>query len=422
MKNNYLKSLIIIATLLSGSRAMAQNDTLKYSFAEAEKIFLENNLSLIAQRYNVQASQALIQQVKLWDNPTINTDQNLYDNTHQFFNHSNGNGEVYAVLSQVFKTAGKRGKLIRLAKDEAQIQQAAFDDLMRNLRYNLQLDFAQLANLNAQAKVYQYELTTGKTLISNIENSYKSGKTTTKDYIRLKALLFGVENDLVENNRDISTLETELKVMLRTKATVFILPVVTPSPDQDIKLDIPSLIAQAQQNRADYLSAQYVLANSQHNLDYQRALAVPDVTIGIDYDRTNSYAPNYYGLQIGLPLPVFNRNQGNIKMAKLDIQSKESALQENELRLENAVVYNVQQYQLAKELLVDKHLEFNDQYDKLFESLIKDYQSQKIGLVDLVDFFDSYKDTKLKLLQQQFSIQKAIADLNFTVGSTIIKP
>lgn len=122
--------------------AFAQTDTLKINIKEAEKLFLENNFSLLAQKYNVDASKALTQQAKLWDNPDFSTSQNLYDGTDKLFNHADGKGEIYFQIQQVFRTARKRGKQIQLAKDNEQIQQAAFNDLMRNLKYNITLDFS----------------------------------------------------------------------------------------------------------------------------------------------------------------------------------------------------------------------------------------------------------------------------------------
>ncbi|MBB6107711.1 outer membrane protein, cobalt-zinc-cadmium efflux system [Mucilaginibacter lappiensis] len=416
-----IKYFLVVICLMVSQIVCAQTDTLKISFQQAERTFLENNLGLIAERFHVAAVRALIDQAKLWDNPTLATDQNLYDNTHTFFNHAHGNGEIYAVLSQVFLTAGKRGKEIRMARDQASLEEAQFRVLMRNLHYNLQLDFAQLATLNEQAKVFRYEMTAGDSLVKAIENAYKTDKTKEKDVIRLKALLFSVENDQVDNSSQINNLEAELKSLLRTKSTVFILPLVKVIPTEETEFNIPELIRKAQQNRADFQAAQYTVDYAADNLAYQKSLAIPNVTVGVDYDRINSYAPNYLGLQIGLPLPVFNRNQGNIKSARYNLESQQNQVKDNELRLENGVIATVQQYQLSKALLVNKHLEFNEQYDRLFKTLLVNYKSGKTGLTDFVDFFDSYKDTKLKILQQQFNLQKAIADVNYTVGTTVVK-
>jgi outer membrane protein, heavy metal efflux system len=418
-----LTFLLSALTLFSSLAAKAQTDTLKLNFQDAEKQFLQNNLSLVAQKYNVESTKALIDQAKLWDNPTLSTDQNIWDGaSRKFFDHSNGYGQVFVQLSQVFTTAGKRGKQVLVAKDNAQIQEAAFNDLMRNLRYNLQLDFGEVATLVQQGQVYQKEIAAAGNLVDATQKTFDAGNTSMKDLIRLKALLFGLQNDMVENSRQINELQTELKTLLHVKETSFVLPVIEDKPVQDVNLDAVALIEQAKANRPDYLSNQYQLNSSTHNLALQKAMAAPDITIGGSYDKNSSYAPNYYGLQIGLPLPVFNRNQGNIKSAKYDVMSQQATLQDNEIRLRNDVVQAINQYKLNQQLFTTQQTQFNEQYDKLFNAMSTSLKQRQIGLVEFIDFFDSYKDTKLKILQQQYNLQKSIADLNFAVGATVIKP
>src|ERR1700712_5626213 len=107
-KLTILLTLLPALTLLTTLNARAQTDTLKLNFQDAEKQFLQNNLSLVAQKYNVESTKALIDQAKLWDNPTLSTDQNIWDgSSRRFFDHSNGYGQVFVQLRQVFTTAGK---------------------------------------------------------------------------------------------------------------------------------------------------------------------------------------------------------------------------------------------------------------------------------------------------------------------------
>lgn len=405
--------------------ANAQTDTIKLTFPDAEKQFLDNNFALLAQKYNVESTKALVDQAALWDNPVLSTDQNIYDSgSKKFFYHneSRGLGQVFVQLNQVFKTAGKRGKQIQVAKDNAKVQEAEFNDLMRNLRYNLQLDFGQLATLLDQSAVYRNEIAAATNLVNGIQKSYDAGNTSMKDLIRLKALLFGLQNDMTENARQINNLQTELKTLIQAKETSFIVPLTGDLPTQPAELNIPSLIEQAKVNRADYLSNQYQLASAQHNLSLQKAMAAPDITIGASYDKNSSYAQNYYGLQIGLPLPFFNRNQGNIKSARFSQMSQENTLKDSEAKLKNDVVAAVNEYNLNQQLFSTQQLEFNGQYDTLFKNMLKGFKDRQVSLVEFVDFFDTYKDTKLKMLQQRYNLQKAIADLNFATGTTIIKP
>ncbi|MBD1394194.1 TolC family protein [Mucilaginibacter glaciei] len=423
MSIKYIRFIGLLALVFTAARGAyaQQTDTLKITFKEAEKAFLDKNLDLLASKYNVDASKALVQQAKLWDNPVISTDQNITDANKKFFDHSNGGGQVFVQISQLIKTAGKRGKQIQIANDGVNIQQAQFNDLLRNLHFNLLMDFAQIANLIDQRKVYQTEIASATNLVKATQKSYEVGNNSLKDVIRLKALLFGLENDLVEIDRQINELQAELKTLLVANETQFIAPQITFN-NVDTTLDAAGLALQAKASRGDYLANRYLLDQNNHNLALQKALAVPDVTIGSAFDQHSSYANNYVGLQISLPLPLFNRNQGNIKNAKLVAQSQEYTVQSSEVQLKNDVYSAVNQYRLSQQLLSKDQTDFANKYDQLYRSMQKSFQMKQVNLQEFIDFFDSYRETKLKILQQQLNLQKAIADLNFAVGTTVINP
>lgn len=413
---------LFIVFMAGQSVVLAQTDTLRISFKDAEKTFLANNLNLLAQKYNVDAAAALVQQAKLWDNPVLSTDQNIRaDNSKRYFDHSPGNGQVLVQLSQLIKTAGKRGKQIQIANDGAQIQQAQFNDLLRNLHYNLLLDFVQVANLIDQRKVYQTEIASATYMVDAIDKSYKAGNNSLKDVIRLKALLFSLQNDLVAIDSQLNGLQSELKTLLAADPAQFIAPQITFN-NSDTTLNAAILAEQAKTTRGDYLATRYTLDQDNHSLALQKALAVPDVTIGATYDQNSSYARNYVGLEISLPLPFFNRNQGNIKSARLSAQGQEAVVKNSELQVKNDVYAAVQQYKISQQLLSTNETDFYSKYDQLYKSMLKSFQQKQIGLQEFIDFFDSYRDTKLKILQQQVNLQKAIADLNYAVGANVINP
>jgi hypothetical protein len=63
-------------------------DTVKVTFTQVEEIFLRNNYSLLAQRYNITASEGAIRQARLWNNPLFFIESNLYDPVNgKFFNY-----------------------------------------------------------------------------------------------------------------------------------------------------------------------------------------------------------------------------------------------------------------------------------------------------------------------------------------------
>src|SRR5260221_12854722 len=116
--NKYFTLLLFILSSFC-LRGQSVTDTVKLDMPQAEKIFLQKNLSLLAAGYNVNINEALIKQAKLWDNPMLVTDQNIYDG--KFFRHNSDNGQVYVQVQQLIRTAGKRTKLAQLATDNTQL-------------------------------------------------------------------------------------------------------------------------------------------------------------------------------------------------------------------------------------------------------------------------------------------------------------
>jgi len=153
---NLIRGFVALSFILgikSFSVIAQSTDTLSISLIEAEKIFLERNYQLLAQRFNINSAQANIKQAKLWYNPTIFFESNFYNpNTKKVFNYgknvdNNGvynNGEFQATISQLVSIAAKRSKLVRLAQSNMHLQALAFDDLLRNLRFNLYKAYSEL--------------------------------------------------------------------------------------------------------------------------------------------------------------------------------------------------------------------------------------------------------------------------------------
>ncbi|MBS1512701.1 MAG: TolC family protein [Bacteroidetes bacterium] len=405
------------------SRAQSNADTLQMDMQQAEKIFLQKNLSLLAAQYNVNINEALIKQAKLWDNPVLATDQNIYDNSGKFFAHNADNGQVYVQVQQLIRTAGKRTKLAQLAVDNTQLAKEQFDDVMRSLRYTLQSDFLELSHLMKTKKVYDGEIAEMEHLVYGVNEEYKAGNISLKDNMRLKALLFSLKNELVNVQAQLMPLQTEVHFLLQDSSTTFIEPQFDYQLPAIInyKLDpLDSLVARAIASRPDAKMAQTQLDFQNHNLVYQKALAKPDVTVGTEFDQRSSYAPNYVGLAVSLPLNIFNKNQGNIKSAQFAVKQQAVIKDQQTLKIQSEVSSAVQKFLYYQKVNDPEQLTFSQQYDTLFNNMIKSYRDRQLNLLDLIDFIDAYKDSKLKLTDQHNSLVKSALDLNYTINSTII--
>ncbi len=406
--------------------AQSAPDTLTLDIKKAETIFLEKNLLLLAQHYNVEAGKALIGQAKLWDNPTLVTDQNIYSN-NKFFEHGaypDGTpyGQYFIQVSQLIKTAGKRGKQINMARTNAEINEWQFKDVMRNLKYELHSDFYTVAKLQAMQQLYNEELLQLQKLTDGMNAQYKAGNVAKKDVLRVHALLIGLQQDAIENDKQLDDIQAELKSLLQISGNTFVKAqsegIAIPSmPDAPVL----QLVDLARQGNTTYQLQQLQLKYQQQNLAYQKALAVPDVTLAPSFDKNSNYTPNYVGMGISLPLPLINRNQGNIKSARWQIKAEEATTQNAEIELSNNVLSAYNKLKYTVQLLSGMQQDFYDDYDKLYGNIVESFKNRQISMVEFIDYFDAYKDTRQKQLQQQLNLQLAKDELNMQVGTDVVK-
>jgi cobalt-zinc-cadmium efflux system outer membrane protein len=401
----------------------AQSDTLSLSFEEAEKIFLQKNLSLVASRYNVDATTALIKQAKLWDNPVLLTDQNLYDG--KFFRHSElpdgaQGGEIYVQVQQLIRTAGKIRKLATLATTNSQISELQFEQVMHNLRYTLRNDLYQANQLLFSIDLYEKENEQLKKLFAAMNALLKAGNISQKDFLRIQSLQASTLQEENEYKKQLADVQSEVHIILQLNGNSVIKPVL-PEATQFHQPTIDSLLSSAKKNNPDYLLEKANLLYSQNNLDYQQALRKPDVTVGVEYDKSNSYVPNYYGLAISLPLPIINRNQGNIISAGFTVKQEQTLVSEREFKLTNDLQNALNKLQLNIDLQKNIDPDFIKKYDVLMQKAFNAYQQRQMNLLDFLDLFEAYKDTQLKYLQQQLNLQKSKEDLNLLAGRDMIK-
>lgn len=425
-----LLTFLLTLFLLPGiSNAQIKTDSLILTLPQASSLFMQNNLALIAQQYNISINSALVQQSRYLDNPVLNTDQNIYDggtDNHggKFFRHSDQYGQVYIQLQQLIRTAGKRHKQIKLAQDNVLTATQQFNDVMRNLRFILHNDFSTLNRLFQTNNIYNNELVSLQSLVLGMDAQLQAGNISQKENIRVKSLLFSLRTEQAELQRQVLDIEKEVHTLLHNGSDSIIVPSMeTPLAalsEVMPRLSLQVLLDSARSNRPDFLLAQTNLISQQHNLSYQKALAVPDVSAGIEFDQRSSYAPNYYGLALSLPIPVFNKNKGNIRAAQTSISLAQNGIQAAQEEIIQDV--NAAWHKLLTTLDLQKLItpEFTGKYDELMQNVTRSYQGRQIGLIEFIDFFDAYKEARIRQLQQEADLRSAAAELNFTTGANLI--
>ena len=419
---------ILISCMILSAQGNAQSkraDTLRLSLPDIEKRFLDSNLLLLASHYNVAAQKALIEQAKLWDNPVLNTDQ-VIAAAGKFFPYGKQpdgsySGQYFIQVQQLIKTAGKRGKLIKIATTNARLSELQLQDVLRNLRYQLRINYYSIIQQLGTKAIYESQLHQLNRLLNGMQAQLDAGNIAQKDYLRIQALIIALQQDMTDLGKAMADNQSDLKTLLQMKDQVFIKPSDSINTEINLATTVDVLTEIAKQNNPSYQLQQTQIVYLQQNLAYQRSLRVPDLTLGPNFDRNSNFNPNYVGLGISVPLPVLNKNQGNIKSAEYSVKQQQTLTLSVETELRNNISNAYNKFLLILEQNNTTQKEFYRRYGAMFQNIVQSYQQKQINLLEFLDFFTDYTATQQRLLQQQLNLQLAKEELNYYAGTDIIR-
>ncbi len=420
MRKILLFSIFILCIGISHAQdtSFFKQDTLQLTLDRAENIFLNNNLDLIAQKYSIDSARATVITAKLYDNPDFSFSNALYNSqTHHFFD-----PEESVQVSQLIKLAGKRNKAIALAQSGINIAQFQFYDLLRTLRFVLRNDFYNIYFLEQSSKLYQTEISALEKIVPAFEDQVKKGFMAPVDALRVKSQLYTLQAEYDNLRVNIDNVQSELKLLIRANPSSFIVPEVKVfdlNNDVVAQSNYQSLVDSAIVNRPDLKALNANIVFSNYNLKLQKSFATPDITIGASYDRLGSYVQDYNAIGISLPLPLFNRNQGNIRNAKIQTEVNKAQYESGLQRVKNDVTTNYITALRSEKLLLGFDPTFEDKMKNLIDQVTINFQKKNITLLEFLDFYESYKQNVLQMNQLRFNKMSALEQLNFSIGKII---
>ena len=424
MTKNYLFFIFIFCAHISYGQDTLQlsgQDSLRLTMQQAEDSFLIKNLSLIAQKYSIDSARAAVITAKLYDNPEFAYSNAFYNTvSHRFFE-----PEMSVQLSQLIRLAGKRNKSIELAKSGIAIQEFQFYDLLRTLRYVLRNDFYNIYFLEQSSKLYQLEITSLQKIVPAFEEQVQKGYLANMDVLRIKSQLYTLQAEYDGLQTNIDNIQSELKLLIRVPANIFIVPFPNISElNKEVvaQTGYQILIDSAMANRPDLKALNATIVFSNNNLRLQKAYAKPDITISANYDRLGSYVQNYNSIGVGFPIPLFNRNQGNIRNAKIQVDVSKVDYESGLDRVKSDVTTNYITALRSEKLLLSFDPKFDADLQHLIAEVFLNFQKKNITMLEFLDFYESYKQNVLQLNQLRFNKMSALEQLNFSIGKILFNP
>jgi len=415
--------------------SLFSQDTLLLSREESEAIFLKENLQLIAEKLEISQAEAMVAQAKLWPNPTFEIDEvNLWATEKQLavfgddLQGFNGGGfgknqQLSLSVEQLILTAGKRKKLVALEEVSVNQSKEYFEDLLRSLKIEFRNQLTQLQYLQRSQEIYKDQFTSIKKLTAAYKKQLDQGNVGRGEYIRLKALELEISKQISNLEKSTNEVQKELKLLMRLPATV-ILKIEEKGYAKNIDLfetmSISKLFDTAKENRPDYKLASLEESYYEKKYSYEKSLRVPNLSLKGGYDRGGNFMYNFVGFGLAIDLPFFDRNQGNIKYARLGIEQAQYRFQEKEHRLESEVVLAYQNLSSAIQFFEQIEDGYENTLDELLMSYTNNFTSRNISIIEYLDFLEAYLENKEIILEAIKEINVRAEELNYTVGVDII--
>jgi len=409
-----------IGLLITAFSVFAQtpsSDTLKLTVKQAEDQFLKNNLQVIIQRYNIDNASAQIITARLFANPDFSFTNGIHTNDAS-------QGPAYKdesfSVSQLFTTAGKRNKNIRLAQMGVEQAKYQFFDLLRTLKYTLRNDFYTIYFQEQSARVYNDEINSLSKTLTIFKDQYSKGNVAQKEVLRIQSQLYTLQAEYNNLQVSIDTVQSEFKLLIKAKPGIYVQPLYSYELDGKSIVETTAyqtLLDSAYANRYDLRLAKANVDYSNLNLQLQKATAVPDFSVSINYDKYGGYGTNFLGAGVEFNLPFFSRNQGGVKQARIAIDQSKVKLQSSQDQVESDLATNYKGALRLEKLYNSFDPQFKTDFNHLIQEVYKNYEKRNIGLLEFLDFYDSYKTNTLQLNTLELNRVASLEQLNYVTGT-----
>lgn len=422
---NMQKSLFRFSLLLFVNFFYTQNKNL--TLADADDLLIKNNLSLLAARYEVDMAEANKIQARLFDNPDISFQVPAYSKDKGWFDL---NGDYELTLQQAIKIAGKKKSGVNLAESQKQLANWQYELLVKQLIYAVHNSYFTIYYLQQSINKTSVEIEKIKTIIDALQVQYKKGNVTLNEVIRMTATYNSLSSDVLELQNTISGEQNNLRTLLLIKPEYELTP--TPSTTELNKyslqlINLNDAIDKSMAQHPEIKIAEAEIYMNQMQLKYEKKQVIPDLQIGIGFSKNGEYVKNETLANIGFSIPIFNRNQGNIKNAEYKIKQSEIEKKNQENIISNQIKLSFEKIKVLENRYSHLDPEFEKQFDFLMTSVSDNYMKRNLSLLEFTDLIETYHEQIIQL--NNLKLQKLLAyeELNYNTGyaifnNNVIKP
>jgi outer membrane protein, heavy metal efflux system len=419
-------TLVLARALMSSAFAQSTGPT-SITLDEAIKMALQHNHNMLAARTTIQQSEAEETTANLRPNPTLFADweylplgspskQNpsLYSGVSTA-DYLKNNTEADMGLSYLIERGKKRQHRLQAAKDITAQTRSIVADNERGLSFNTASLFVNVQLAESALELADKDLKSFQKTVDLGELRYNKGAISEDDYLKIKLQLLQFETDYQQAELAKIQALSDLRQLLGYESVSADYDVSGPFDYQPLKGSLEDFQLKALQNRPDLRAALQGVTAAKSQYELQRAIGKQDVTVQGNYSHVNGInAASFLG---SIPLPIFNRNQGEIARTRIAItqaQEQEKATNGQALTDVRDAYEGLRVSDRIVQLYRSGYLEVAQKDRDIAEYA---YQRGAVSLLDFLDAERNYRATQLAYRQALASYLLALEQIRQAVGT-----
>lgn len=400
----------------AGGESIVSRDSVACSIEEMWQRTLHHHLLLNAKQKEVEVAKASLAQEKLWENPQISLSHNINNPvTHRYFEF-NKEGQTDIQISQRIYIAGQRGERIRMASEEMSKAQYEQLDAERLMRKELSGQMVQLFTLQQKVDVVQKEVLSMDTILQAYEEQKAKGNVSSIEIMRISGLRLQLLQEKAELMAGITRLQQSIRLMGGLDAQTVIVPKIDYAANAAMLEKIQlSTMKWELSDRSDIRADEHEVKSAEHHVKLQKANALPEINLTGEWDKNGSIGRNFFAFGVTFSLPILNRNQGNIRAARASLNSKR-LLQDWNLRQAHSEMETAWE-KLQMDLAIVKEAEKHQgmEIDRMLEEVQAQYMKRNISLLELADYYQTYKNTHFLMMDSQKDVLIGMAEMGINI-------
>jgi cobalt-zinc-cadmium efflux system outer membrane protein len=401
------------------SPAFAQtNGPVRISLDDAIQLFLQHNHNLIALRDTIDQSKDEEVTAGLKPNPDFVSDWEYLP----LFSPSNLNGtylnegtEGDLGVSYLIERGGKRRDRLQNAKDNTAVTASLVDDNERTQTFQVATLFFNVQLAESTLDLANLDLASYQKTVDLSEITYKAGGMSEGDFLMIKLQLLQFQSDVAQAIQMKVQSLSDLRNMLGYESVPADYDVTGDFDYTPFKVNLDDLQLKALQLRPDYRAAQQSVTAAQSGYKLAKADGVQDLTVQGNYTHVSGI--NTASFFLSIPIPVHNRNQGEIARTNsviAQMQEQDKAADEQVMTDVNDAYQNL----LANDVVVALYKSgYLDMAKRDLDINAYSYQHGAASLLDFLDAERTYRATELAYRQALASWFQAVEQVKEAVGT-----